>query len=1053
MFNNKKLGIRLVAILMTLLMTVAIFAGCSDKDARAKAEAAQSQADVANAAAAAANAAAQSAADAAAALAAQLAAAQASADSAKAAAESAKDAAAAAQSGLSSYISGDNKPVTGVITNDEQKKVTDYINSTVLGELSQLKVKYLTVRYLWYTEANYNRIAKMFDDAYMDIYRATTIDGVKGVIAKLTTDVAAIQNIVSDAEAIQAQIKAFGDVDTDLFTTQATSVSNVRTAYSQWLLIYKSYFQANGLKVDNYNSTVANENSKAAIDTYVLKTFGLDTVTLGYAESKIVTLKAYAKDTVSVAVYNAVKEIWNATDYSTIKTKSELIQNAYNLYKIFMTANGGDGSSIKTAEDKSLTPTTLTGEQFVKQFVLVLYDNWFEQYKTAAAALVNTLPDFFMNGTNPGMFETLAGSYLGIYDTAAVTANYTVNLGAIAVKTSGDSTLKNEFNKVAVLNNAEFLNLTYSGSFKGTLSLEDAYLQVDNYVARAMAEMASLYYSKIAIASIQSNLASKKSEVDTYANSTDLVYKDFDKAFATEYKAAIDAYTSEIAKTAMKTYEELKATTNIENIRVFAVDTQAAGSVNDVKTTYNNAVLTMITKAMNEAVKSASSEYALNVDNANDLKAFYEFKKALCTNLTAYAASMDAWNDPIIVKMSDVRVARGGSAITDAEANTLKAANKAIDTSFRTAVMALKYDSFSATTYQATNAKGKVLYYNKDTSDKALTTKDNAPLLNGKNPLNVTVDKIVVAKNKVVSLYAEYADKMLKNTADLCRTQVSEYIDKTLATYNTNYAGDSTVDKLNIKADIEKYVAYVKGMATLSTIGTFNPALYSLESDSIAEGISIDAIVADGYALEVTDTNTYALHVADYYTAATANYIATDDATSYAKRSDAKLTEYSNMVINKTVDANLNNVRVLAFYKDEAIVKLDSILASVKGTWDATKGEWVAGKAPLYTYDYYSSRKVMYLSEVDKVYTRLADAIKSVTMLDEDVINKADPFAAAIAKIDSISILTGNPQDNEKASKSNDDYSFKVAFARYYAVDVNAAPFIAPYNWAAYNAQ
>lgn len=976
MFNNKKLGIRLVAILMTLLMTVAIFAGCNSKQVEADIDAAQSEAEAANAAAAAANAAAQSAADAAAALAAQLAAAQAAADSAKAAADSALKAAQNAQSGVDSIVKTTEPVDTDSLSQKQQEEVTKYINTTVLGELSQLKVKYLTVHYLWYTEANYSRIAKMFDDAYMDIYRATTIDGVKGVIAKLTTDVAAVANIVSDGEAIQAQIKAFGDVDKDLFTTQEPAVVKARADFNTWLNVYKSYFLANGKDISN----------KAAIEDFAYKAFGVATTTLNYAESKIVTLKGYA-ETVSQEAYDAVIAIWGKTAYDDIKANSAAIEDAYNLYRIFMTANGGDGSLIKKTVDKK----TLTGEQFVKQYVLVLYDNWFAQYLDDAKTVVDSLP--FAFPANPIVI--------------------------------------NDLQRIAVLANASFINWTYSGSFKGTLSLEDAYLQVDNCISKAIVDMTVAYYSKADIPEIQDSLTALESDVSSYLKSTDSIYKTFDIAFGNEYVAAIAAYKAEIAKTSMLTYDALVAKTNIEDLRVLTVST----ATKDVVTTVDNAVWTLVQNKRVETIEDAA-EYFLNAKaELKELKAFYDFKRALCVRISKLTDTMDAYDDSNVLKLSDVRIALGGVAFTEAEAKALDTAVSAVATSYRNAVMALKYNDFSAVTYQAKDADGKLLYYSKAAG--STTTNDASVTVVGKYPLNVQVDKLVVAKDKVVSMYGEYSDKMLKIFADLVRTDVNTYVDKCLTEYNTNYPA-STTDTLNLNTDIANYVTYLKAIASLSSIGTFDPASFSLENDAIATGLTSAQIGALGYTVESLKNNEYLYRVTDFAKTEA------DVASNYATRFDEKVNQYVNLVKSGAgnINTGLQNVRLLAYEKDKAILNLNSILASIKGTWDATKGEWAKTPAP--TYEYYSSRKDLYLSELDKVYNRLTEAIKKVTMLDEGVTTLDD----AKAIISAISALNNAPQDGKKASESKDDFSFAVAFARYYEIDPAKT-----YNWAAYNAQ
>lgn len=1045
MFNNKKLGIRLVAILMTLLMTVAIFAGCNSKQFEADIDAAQSEAEAANAAAAAANAAAQSAADAAAALAAQLAAAQAAADSAKAAADSALKAAQNAQSGVNSIANGTQPVVTGNITEQKQKEVTDYINTTVLGELSQLKVKYLTVRYLWYTDAYYNRLAKLFDDAYIDVYRATTIDGVKGVISKLTTDIIAIPSIITEADAIQSQIKAFGEVDYELFLSHESNVTKARTDYTTLLNKYKNYFFANALYVDEY---ATNAQMRDRIDTFVLKNLNIATTTIRYAESKIVTLKAF-EGQVEQAAFDAVKAVtvWGKTTYSDIKTESAKIEAAYALYKIFLTANGGDSSSVKFTETTG-DKRVLTGEQFVKQYVLILYDGWFTTYKQKASDLVNSLVNFFMNetaGAAGGNFSDYDLKYLGLYTDAAFNAtNYTVTIGDPVEKYGkGDQMIRNEYQIIAALNSAEFLKWTYSGSFKGTYSLEDAYLQVDNYVTKTITEMATVYFNRIALPALKADYEALKAAVTSYAagtksGTTSVVgvdLKDYDKNFAKRYNAAVDAFSAAaVANITTKTYDQLKATTNIEDLRVLNVTIDA----NDVTTTFNGAAMEAVLIELNKTIKETADTFAKDKADLADSIKFYDFSVELVKQLDTFNGLVNETSDTFVKNINTANKTAGATSDIKAPKDAADSAVK----DFAKAVLALDYKSYSATTYQATNSKGEALYYNAAALDKAETTTNGLYRI----PLMIELDKMVIAKDASVTLFGQYADKIFKALTDLARANLNKYIDTSVALYNTNYASDATTNTLNIKTDIDNYLTYLKTLSAITAVTTFDKAAFSLENDTItgADGLTpktLDKLNIDlGYKVEVVKANEYMFHVQDYKYSAAEIYNKASDTATYLVSATTLLDNYCNL---QNVYTTIGNVRLLAYYKDQAIINLNSILASVKGTWDATKGDWVAGKTPTPTYDYYSSRKVMYLSEVDKVYNRLVDAIMKVTMLDEGVTT----LDSAKAIVDEISARNNKPQDGKKASESKDDYSFTVAYARYYAIDGSV------YNWAAYNAQ
>ena len=167
------------------------------------------------------------------------------------------------------------------------------------------------------------------------------------------------------------------------------------------------------LQRDAYIAENAPLSVITALDGYIMNTFNIATSTLRYAESKLDVLKNYANKVADEA-YEAVNTILTNPTFADIKTKSAAIEAAYELYKIFVVANGGDDSPIqkKDADDKVL----LTGEDFVKEYVLVLYDNWLAQYQSQAKAVIDSLPAFFMNnGVAAGEFTGLDTAYLGAY--------------------------------------------------------------------------------------------------------------------------------------------------------------------------------------------------------------------------------------------------------------------------------------------------------------------------------------------------------------------------------------------------------------------------------------------------------------------------------------------------------------------------------------------------------------------------------------------------------------------------------------------------------------
>ncbi len=1026
MLKNKKLAIRLVALVLTLVMAAAMFVGCSSKKLQEELDLAKADAEAAKQAAANAQDAANSAADAASELVKQLEDVQKAAADAIEAAKAAESEAKDAQSKLESVVSG-TKPVDdNNIGEGEWKDATADI-AKITNELAQLRAKHLTIRYLWYTEANYLRLAQLFEDADADIYRATSPEGLSGVMTKLNADIAAIANIQSDSDPVQAQIQAFGDIDADLFMSHKANVEKARADYKEWLVKYSSYFTANGLDVNDY------DNKKGAIDAFVMRTFGLGANNIRYAESKLATLKTYA-DKVSKDAYDAISAIWGATSYSTIKGRHKVIQAAYELYKRFVVANGGDDTPI-TFEDKD-NKRVLTGEQFVKQYVLVLYDNWLSLYQSAAKTYIDSLPQFFMNtGDAAGNFAGLDAAYLGIYeaDETKVGNDYKVAFGAFAEQGSTNQQLLNEFEKIATLNASEVLKLSYSKDFKGTESLEDAYAKIENAISKALVEMATLYYEKIALVAVKDQVNALKTNVATLASSTDTVYKTFDIAYADEYKLAADAAVAAIEKIRPNTYAALVAdkTIKLGELTTFVKTVDANGELDFTSAgTYSGAALEAILKDMNAAVKKATASYAEIKAELADSIAFYEFRKDLVTQLNAYVATMDAEGDAIFTNIDAVR--GSSNKVTKAEAEALGKANTTTLDAYRSAVMALKYDDFAAATYQGSTGK-KSLYYNAAATDTAKTTetaKDN-------KALTIQVDKIVVAKNAAVKMYGEHANQMFEKLLDLCRTQATTLINNSVESYRTNYAGDATIDTLNLKAEVENYITYLNGLIALKSVDTFKLTNFSLADNTIKAGVTLDAL---GYKLEVIKANSeYLLHVADYEVVA--NITNTGD-NSYLTLSVAQVTSFRDRAINSY--KSLEDVRHLAYYKDNAILTLKDNKNSFVGVYDS-KTDSLIDVRDGYEYNYYSSRKVMYLAALEDVYNRVVAEINKITLP-----NSSHTLTTAQGKVDTIRDYHDDLQDNKKKADSNDDLSFAVAYYRYYKTKYEVGE--DPYDWAKYNA-
>jgi hypothetical protein len=755
--------------------------------------------------------------------------------------------------------------------------------------------------------------------------------------------------------------------------------------------------------------------------------------------------------------------------FADIKANSDAIEAAYELYKIFMVANGGDDSPIKKkdADDK----VVLTGEDFVKNYVLVLYDNWLAQYQSQAKAMIDFLPTLFMNEGEftGGEFAGIDNSYLGAYLNAEIVdnyKNYVVTYGPLVELGSSDQQLLNEFQRIAILNTAELLKLTFSGSFKGRLSIEDAYKEVDVIVAKTVATMTELYFNKIVMPNVKAKVATLKVLADNYLNSddADAVYKSFDKAFGKVVESAADAYVAGLSEFKVPTYADLdKVATssnnkkNISDLLVFNRDVDANGDVIlTLNTDEDTSAFIAILKALNDTVKDIADYYAGAQVELDHMIDFYEFRVELSQKIKTFADNFGT----DVAKVDETRVAQGGKKLTSGEKDDYKKAINTLATSARDAIMALDYSKYTAKTYQPVDTNSKKLYYKKnaDPSQATLSTesKDNVAL-------TIQLDKLVVAKDAAVDLAKTYTDQMFNAQINLCRSQVTAYINAAKAAY----ASYEDEDSLNLTNDISAFVEYLTGLTEVSAVAGFKSDNYSNKNNKINISIynNIQALTNDdtNYYLERVGKDQYIVHINgrnhitnDDPPIEVVNYSKVDDiidsghAKSFKMLAKAKLEEVCNMVLSDsdpdttTLGAYgyLEKVRLLAYYKDDAIMQIAEARDEVKGKWDASKGEWKT--PPKWDYIYGSSRTSRYLKEVDAVYGRIVEKIKAITLPK----GLGDKYEETVGKVNAYLNDCFESQDGKAASKSKDDYSFKVAYDRYYATNPDGT---SVYDWSKYN--
>ncbi len=1152
MLTNKKSFVRILALVMALLMTAAIFAGCKDKNADEIAGlkdqlAAQDQAnkdlqDEIN---------------------------KSNQEQQEALGKledilnDLKDQNSKADSEIKDSIDKVDDRIDGyhgttvdtkepIIKDDHNEVTNKVLTEEKLAAYSELITLYTKDRADWYTAANYAKLAKIFEEASYELYRATTAEGVDQIIAEASAAAAAIDNIVSDAAKVQALIDAFGNVETEIFTTNDDKVEAARAAFDNWVKAYEiRFFVKNGCQAIKYNAKnelIVKGNEKALVDfarkitnNLVYININDNTNSLLYAEAKVAALYQYAEDAIknemiaqliisggkTTAEATAIVDVLfdeNATQvnlndaiknykavttlvekygvtYEECKNNGKLIEDAYYAYRVFWNANGGDDTPISGAPSETL----LTGEQFVKLYVLTLYNGELSEYQnTVKDYLYNKVIEFFMNKGNTSEIKTQNAdwanylsfnasytlgynadgtqSVYGVTDavTFAVEDSYIqlyVNgTAAGTVKADGVQILK-DFNRVAAKAATSIFALDYDKDFKGNKSLDDAYVAIDQIIVKSIVEMTQVYYNDVVYPVILDNLSTLDAGLEAAYKTNNT--NSYDNAFyANVSKLIVDAKKYLQAFTVWS-YDELN------NIYSYNADTKV--EINNIedqqmfivnKDTATNTVFDSISlytgdaKGNNSAMKTVLEkfEYALRWENAvdfynkmeniNDAVWFYELKCDYVDALNAIAGNGAKFN-------SDDAKTEGSIGLLGADYYTTiqdymgKTSNKynlkqatifaAVDAPRAEAVKAImalefmNYDTaealYTIDSYQAKNTGKKAEALYYDANGNIKTSASK------NTALNVIVDREIVATNAIIDAFANGANNVIKAFADLAREKVKSNVSDGKALYEKNYSfGDKDPVGVFLENDMDAYIEYLNSLTGLSAITAFKAINFSLVDDRIEAKGTVQDLTGYVYQ-EVKDAKGTVTARMPHVTAiadveAVAGIGATTEDGYYNDLATTQLDAFFALSAQGACDG-LEAVRELAYEKDDVLrVDLPALKAAYLGTWNATKGEWTV--APKYTYDLNTLRTQVYLDQFNAAYDRIEDAVADVNFVDyiEELGFGNEASALTAAKADLIAIAT--QADNATVAYDEaDDMSLAIAYIRYYKVG--------QYDWAAYN--
>ncbi len=246
-----------------------------------------------------------------------------------------------------------------------------------VAEFSNLKTEYTYTNSAMYLAEDYAELVLLFDKAGVDLNNALTVDAAKAILATLKVDIAAITNVQTAADAVQAQIAALGDIETEVFLTQAEKITAARKAYSELKNKYNVYM--------NYDVEEKADNKSAHVDTTVeiAEDLGINLVDLEKAELKLVALEKYIENSLKqdmAALYKAdpkqkyvVKDLHNAVAGETYET---IIDRAYYKYLVLAVINGGDLTSADLPTDWEYEVDEKTGGVVRAEKNSTLLDPW-----------------------------------------------------------------------------------------------------------------------------------------------------------------------------------------------------------------------------------------------------------------------------------------------------------------------------------------------------------------------------------------------------------------------------------------------------------------------------------------------------------------------------------------------------------------------------------------------------------------------------------------------------------------------------------------------------
>ena len=346
------------------------------------------------------------------------------------------------------------------------------------AEFAKLKHEYTYTNEGLYLADNYAELVLLFDKAAVELQNAATIEAAQSVVESVKVAAAAIENVQNRADAVQTLIAELGDIESEVFTTQAEKIAAAKDAYKALKVDY-----------DDYLDYDVEEKADGAKTVKIATNLGINVADLNKASAKLVVLEEYIQealwDDMETLYKSDMKGRFDAEDDYT-GAMADLIDGMYYKYLVLSVINGTDtaaadlpidweydvddkGEYIEAAEDAK---HPITGKSLKYELDFDAPTDFFP---------VETLLETYILPSLNVRFNEIKGDALTAlqgklneerYDAIVAKTN---NVPGTSIEIVADwSDIKDVFEETVDAFEVELDTLSFTGDYKGNVTLAGA---------------------------------------------------------------------------------------------------------------------------------------------------------------------------------------------------------------------------------------------------------------------------------------------------------------------------------------------------------------------------------------------------------------------------------------------------------------------------------------------------------------------------------------------------------------------------------------------------